>query len=181
MAATTEPVLRRLEDPATLEVSVLALHSEVHHGVNHVLELVGTSHLATLVHLADDHGVDVVLLAVVGDHPQGTLSALAVGVTIAVLTIVHALEAVDDEEERLSGVLGPEGIAFLQQCGNMRLLANRESGPQLKAFDHQLHLVEALLCSVEDHRGALTGQAVGHVKHHRGLTGTRLTGKEGHH
>ena len=73
MAAATEPVLRGLKDPAPLEVLVLCLYGEVHHGVDHVLELVAATHLAGLVDLADDDGIAEVLLAVISDHRQGAL------------------------------------------------------------------------------------------------------------
>ncbi len=74
MATATEPVLRGLEDSATFKVLVLRLYGEVHHGVNHVLKLVGTSHLSGLVYLSDDDSIAVVLLAVVSDHGQRPFS-----------------------------------------------------------------------------------------------------------
>ena len=49
----TEAVLFGLEDTTAFEVLVLLLYREVHHGIDHVLELVGTSHLTGLVHLVD--------------------------------------------------------------------------------------------------------------------------------
>ena len=49
VAATTEAVLFGLEDTTTFEVLVFLLDREVHHGVDHVLKLVRTSHLTSLV------------------------------------------------------------------------------------------------------------------------------------
>ena len=54
VATATEAVLFGLEDTTTFEVLVFLLDREVHHGVDHVLELVGTSHLTSLVDLVDD-------------------------------------------------------------------------------------------------------------------------------
>mgnify|MGYP000621915869 CR=1 FL=1 len=67
MATATEPVLRGLKDPAPLEVLVLYLYGEVHHGVHHVLELIGARHLTRLGHLANHDCAGVMLFAVVRD------------------------------------------------------------------------------------------------------------------
>ena len=98
--------------------------------------------------------------------------------TVVVLTIIHALEAVDDKEERLTGVLGPEGITLFKQCRYVGFLTNRESVTKLKAFNHQLHLEEAFLSSVEDYRSTLLREAISQAEHHRGLTRPGLTGEE---
>jgi len=180
VAAATEPVLRGLKDPAPLEVLVLCLYGEVHHGVNHVLKLVGTSHLSGLVHLSDDDGVAEVLLAVVSNHGQGTLSALAVGVTIGVLTIVEALKAINDEEEGLTRISLTKLISILQQCRNVGFLAGDEAIAEAKAFTDQLDLEEAFLCSVKNTYRTRLGELVSQGEHHGGLTRPGLTGEEGH-
>ena len=74
MATATEPVLRGLKNSATFKVLILRLYGEVHHGINHVLKLVSTSHLSRLVNLSDDDSVAVVLLTVVSDQGQSTFS-----------------------------------------------------------------------------------------------------------
>ena len=179
MATATEPVLRGLKDPAPLEVLVLYLYGEVHHGVNHVLKLVGTSHLTRLVDLTDDDSIAVVLLAVIGDHSQGTLSALAVNMTIGVLTIVEALEAVNDEEEGLTLVGLAKLVCVLQQCGNVGFLAGDEAVTEPKPLTNQLDLEEAFLSRVEQADRAGLGELVSQSQHHGGLTGTRFAGEEG--
>ena len=73
VAAAAESVLRGLKDPATLKVLVLTLHTEVHHSVHHVLELVASGSLTRLADLADNHCIAEVLLAVISDHTQGSL------------------------------------------------------------------------------------------------------------
>jgi len=180
VATATEPVLRGLKDSATLKVLVLYLYGEVHHGVNHVLKLVSTSHLSGLVHLSDDDSVAVVLLAVVSDHGQGTLSALAVGVTIGILTVIQTLEAIDDEEEGLLGVSLAKLVSVLQQRRNMVFLAGDEAIPKAEAFTYQLDLEEAFLSSVEEAYRARLGELISQGEHHGSLTRPRLTGEEGY-
>ena len=101
MTTPAEAILGGLENAAPSEIRVLLLNRKLHHGVDHVLKLVRTSHLAGLVHLTDDHCVAEVLLAVVSHEAEGTLSGSSVNRTVLVLTVVHALEAVDEKEERL--------------------------------------------------------------------------------
>lgn len=180
MATATEPVLRGLKNSATLKVLVLGLYGEVHHGVNHVLKLVGTSHLTRLVDLADDDSIAVVLLAVVCNHGQSTFSRLAVGVTIGVLTIVQTLEAIDDEEEGLLRVSLAKLVSVSQKRGDVVFLATDEAVTELEAFTDQLDLEEAFLSSVEEAYRARLGELVSQGEHHGGLTRPRLTGEEGH-
>ena len=101
MTTPAEAVLGGLKNSAPTKIGVLLLDRKLHHGVDHVLKLVRTSHLAGLVHLTDDHCVAEVLLAVVSHEAEGTLSRGSVNRTVLVLTVVHALEAIDEEEERL--------------------------------------------------------------------------------
>jgi len=74
MTASAEPILRCLQNSTTLKILVPSLNRELHHGINHMLELVGTGHLARLVDLANHDRIAEVLLAVIGDQGQGTLS-----------------------------------------------------------------------------------------------------------
>ena len=67
MPASTEAVLLRLEDTTTSEVLVFLFDREVHVRIDHVLELVGTSHLTGLVDLIDDKADCAGVLAEVGD------------------------------------------------------------------------------------------------------------------
>ena len=179
MTTTAEPVLGGLEDSATLEVLVLCFHAEVHHGIDHVLKLVGTSHLTRLVDLTDDNSVAVVLLAVVSNHSQGTFSRLAVDVTIGVLTIIEALKAVDNHEEWLTRVRLAKLVSVLEQGGNVVFLASDKAVPELESFANQLDLEEAFLCSVEEADRTRLGELVSQGQHHGGLTRTRLTREEG--
>jgi len=149
VTAATEPVLRGLQDAATFEVLVLFFYAKVHHGVDHVLELVGSSHLAGLVDLADDDRVAVVLLAVIGDEGQGALSRLAVGVTVAILAIVHALEAINNEEEGLAGIGLADLVAVGEERRDVVLLAGDEALLELQSFNNQLDLEEGFLSSIE--------------------------------
>ena len=180
MTAATEPVLRGLQDAATFEVLVLLFYAKVHHGVDHVLELVGTSHLAGLVDLADDDRVAVMLLAVISDEGQGPLSRLAVGVTVLVEPVVHALEAVNDQEEGLPGIGLAKLGSILQQCGNVSLLASDEALAELQAFDNQLDLEEGFLSSVEQCHPTGAGDGICQGQHHGSLTRARGTRKEGY-
>lgn len=152
MAAATEPVLRGLKDPAPLEVLVLCLYGEVHHGVDHVLELVAATHLTGLVDLANDNSIDEMLLAVISNHSQGAFRAPTIGVTILVEPVVQALETVNNQEEGLPGICLAELVCVLQQCGNMSFLAGNESVTELKPFADQLDLEEAFLSSIENDR-----------------------------
>ena len=67
VAATTEAVLLGFQDAAALEVFILLFDREVHHGIDHVLQLVRTGHLARLVDLVDDDADRTGFLAEVGD------------------------------------------------------------------------------------------------------------------
>ena len=68
MTTTTEAVLSSLENSATTKVRVLFLDRKGNHGIDHVLELVRARHLAFLVHLTDDNGIDELLFTVVSDE-----------------------------------------------------------------------------------------------------------------
>ena len=101
MTTPAEAILGGLENAAPSEIRVLLLNRKLHHGGDHVLELIRTGHLTGLVHLTDDHCVAEVLLAVVSHEAEGTLSGSSIDRAVLVLTVVHALEAIDEEEERL--------------------------------------------------------------------------------
>ena len=180
VATATEPVLRGLKNSATLKVLVLRLYGKVHHGIDHVLKLVSTSHLTRLVNLADDDSIAVVLLAVIGNHGQCTFSRLAVGVTITVLTIVKALEAIDNHEEWLTRIGLTKLVSVSQQRRHVVLLASDEAVTEAEAFTDQLDLEEAFLSSVKNTYRTRLGELVSQGKHHGSLTRARLTGEEGH-
>ena len=178
MATTTEPVLRSLEDSATFKVLVLRLNGKVHHGVNHMLKLVATGSLARLADLSDDDSIAEVFLAIISNHTQRSFGTLGVDVTIAVLTIIHALEAINNEEERLTRIGCPKGITLFEECRNVSFLTNLESTLKAKSFNNQLDLEEAFLSSVENDRRTRLGELISQGQHHRGLTRPGLTGEE---
>ena len=65
--AATEAVLLCFEDTTSFEVLVFFLYREVHVCIDHVLELVRTSHLTGLIDLIDDEADSACFLAEVGD------------------------------------------------------------------------------------------------------------------
>ena len=182
VTTTAEPVLGGLEDSATFKVLVLCFHAEVHHGIDHVLKLVGTSHLTRLVNLTDDDSIAVMLLAVVSNHCQAATILSSSTTTIGVLPIIQRLEAVHDEEEGLVLVtaLVTQSVAVLQESRDRSLLASMETVLEVKTLSNELHLVEAFLSSVEHHQGTVPGEAISHLQHHGSLTTTRSTSKESH-
>jgi len=178
VATATEPVLRGLEDSATFKVLVLCLYGEVHHGINHVLKLVSTSHLSRLVNLSDDDSVTVVFLAVVSNHSQCTFSTLAIGVTILVEAIIKTLKAVDNHEEWLTWISFAKLICILKKGRNVIFLTSDKAVTELKSFTNQLDLEEAFLSSIKNTYRTRLGELVSQGKHHGSLTRTRLTGEE---
>ena len=103
MATATEAVLLGLEDTTAFEVLVFFLYREVHVSIDHVLELVGTSHLARLIDLIDDKADSACVLAEVGDLLEASNRRVRRDFTGAVLAIVEALKRVDDEDELIGG------------------------------------------------------------------------------
>ena len=74
VTTSSEPVLCCLQDATTSKVLITLLDGQLHHGIHHVLELVGAGHLTRLVDLTNDYRVTEVFLAVVSHHGQATLS-----------------------------------------------------------------------------------------------------------
>ena len=99
MPAATEAVLLRLEDTTAFEVLVFLFDREVHVCIDHVLELVGTSHLTGLVDLIDDQADCASFLAEVGDLLEASNGRVGRDLTGLVHAIVEALKRVDDEDE----------------------------------------------------------------------------------
>ena len=180
MTATAEPVLGRLEHPATVKVGVFLFHTQSHHGVHHVLQFVCTSHLAVLVDLPDGDGVAEILFAVVGDCRQAAFGRLGIDATVCILPIIEALQAINDQEERpvFIAALLTELITVFQQRGNVSFLAGDETVTEAEAFSDQLHLEEALFGGVEQDNCARLGQAVCELEHHRGFTRSGCTGEQ---
>ena len=180
VTAAAESVLHRLKDATATKVLVLLLDGELHHRVDHVLKLLCAGHFATLVDLADDHRVDVVLLAVVSDEGQRALRAPGVNLPVVVVSVVHALERVHDEEEGLLAVLPRRAklIALLEKSGDVGLLSNREAAAQPKTLSDELDLEKRLLSSVEHHQPTLLGEPIGQVEHHGRLTRAGGTGEQ---
>ena len=90
---------------------------------------------------------------------------------ILVLTVVHTLETVDDEEERLLLVatLGSKLVTIFKQRRDVVLLAGDEPVSESESLSDQLDLEETLLSSVEEDHGPLLSQAICQLEHHRGL------------
>lgn len=175
---TTESVLDRLQNSTAAEVRVLLLDGEVKHGVDHVLELLGASHLAVLGHLANDDDIDVVLLAVVSQHAERALRRAAVRLAVCVVAVIHALERVDDQEERTTSVPGTDSVTRFEQRRDVRLLADAEAVAKAEALSDHFDLIETLLGRVEDHRRAGTSETVGQRQHHGRLAGARRTSEQ---
>ncbi len=177
---TAVAVLLDLEDPAAREVRVLHLNRQGDEGVDHVLERVGAHELAALGDLADHDRIDEVLLRIVGDLGEDTLRGLAVGGPAGVVTVVHALEGVDDDDEGSTGVLRPQLRALAEEGGHVDLVGGDEAPLQLEALRRHPELVEGLLAGVVDHDRAVAGQGVGQREHHRRLARTRAAREHGH-
>ncbi len=140
-----------------------------------MLELLATGHLAALVDLSDDDGVAEVLLAVGSDLRQraGGRAAVDVGAPVfaGVLAIIHALEAVDDEEEGLIliAALRPDLVTLLEEGGHVGLAAGVEAVVELQTLSDQLDLEETLFGRVEQGHATLLCDAVCDLEHHGGL------------
>jgi len=166
--APAESVLDHTEDSATLEVRVLLLDGEGHHGINHVLEGVATGELTGLANLSDDNSTAVVLLTVICNHSQCPTSRLGIDVAVGILAVIEGLKTINNQEERLVLVasLGTEGITVLQQCRNMTFLSGDEAVAKAQTLCNELDLVEALLRGVENRDGTVGREAVCELEHH---------------
>ena len=89
--ASTEPGLLGFQDAAALEVLVLLLDREVHHGIDHVLKLVRTGHFTGLVDLVDDDANGTGFLAEVGDVLEASNGRTRRDLTRGVSTVIEAL------------------------------------------------------------------------------------------
>jgi hypothetical protein len=109
-----------------------------------VSELVAAGEVARLGDLTDDDGVGVVLLAPVGHLLQRSLSSLTSDSTGAEVAVVHALERIDDQHERLVNVLrrSAELVGFLQEVGDIGLVANSKPLLEAQALADGLDLEE---------------------------------------
>ena len=68
MTTSPKPIFRCLKNSATLKVAVFLFNAQFHHGVNHMLKLIGTRHLSGFVDLSNDDSVTEILLTVIGNH-----------------------------------------------------------------------------------------------------------------
>ena len=129
MSSSTESVLGNLEESVVEELAFLIfINTEVTVSVHHVLELVGSSHLSSLGHLAYHDGDGVMLFAIVGDGLERTLRRRRrdpAGIEVAV---VHRLERVDDDEELLTRILLSNLVAVLKQGWDVIVLTADEAG-----------------------------------------------------
>ena len=91
VATATEAIFLCFEDTTSFEVLVFLFDREVHVRIDHVLELVGTSHLTGLVHLVDDDADRTGLFAEVGDVLEASNGRTRRDFTRAVSTVIEAL------------------------------------------------------------------------------------------
>ena len=103
VATATEAVLLSLEDTTSFEVLVFLFDREVHVRIDHVLELVGTSHFTGLVDLIDDQADCAGLLTEVSDLLEASNRRVARDLTALVHAVIEALKRVDDEDELVRG------------------------------------------------------------------------------
>ena len=149
MATATESVLLSLDDPTTLEVLILLFHRKVDVGVDHVLELVRSSHLPILGHLSDDENVHCVDLRVVSQHAHRSLRRCGGDATGLEVTVIHALQRVDDKEEWTIWMICTNPVAALEKSLDVVLVADHELVAQTESISSHLDLVDTLLSGVE--------------------------------
>ena len=99
MATATEAILLCFEDATAFEVLVFLFDGEVHVRIDHVLELVRSSHLTGLVDLVDDQSYRTGFLAEVSDLLEASTRRVARDLTALVHAVIEALKRVDDEDE----------------------------------------------------------------------------------
>ena len=68
MTASAKSIFGRLEYPAALKVPIFCLYVELHHGIDHMLKLICTGHLARLINLANNNCVAIILFTVISNH-----------------------------------------------------------------------------------------------------------------
>ena len=178
MTTPAEPVLLGFKDTAAKEVCFLLLNREVHVSVNHVLELVGTGHLALLVHLVDNDCHGSGLLAEVRDLFQTADGSIRRLVAVGVLAVIEALEGINDHDQAFLGIGLLELASTVNEISDERLVTTHKAGLELEALSSHSCLVQAFLCSIEETDVTLLGKRVGNSEHHRGLTGTRFASEE---
>ena len=103
MATATKAIFLSFEDTTAFEVLVLLFDREVHVSIDHVLELVGASHLTRLVDLVDDEADSACFLAEVSDLLEASNGRVRRDLTAFVHAIVEALKRVDDKDELIGG------------------------------------------------------------------------------
>ena len=91
VAAASEAVLLSLQDAAAFEVLVFLFDREVHHRIDHMLKLIGTSHLTSLIHLVDAHADCAGVLTEVSDLLQAADGSTGGDLTRGVLIVIQAL------------------------------------------------------------------------------------------
>ena len=120
-----------------------------------MLELLRASHVTRLIYLANDDGVAEVLLAVISHHTQRSSRrpTIDVGrpVLSSILAVVHTLEGIDDEEERLLLVaaLVTQCVTLLEKRRHVGLTTGVEAVLKVETLSNKLDLEEGFLSRVE--------------------------------
>ena len=127
VAATTEAVLLCLEDTTAFEVLVFLFDRKVHVSIDHVLELVRTSHLTGLVDLIDDQADCAGFLTEVGDLLEASNRRVGRDLTAFVHAIVEALKRVDDEDELVGGASFHHLACVVQDLGDVTRVTSAEA------------------------------------------------------
>ena len=127
MATATEAIFLCLEDTTSFEVLVFLFDREVHVCIDHVLELVRTSHLTGLVDLIDDQADCAGLLAEVGDLLEASNGRVRRDLTGLVHAIVEALKRVDDEDELIGGACFHHCASIVENLGDVSRVTSAEA------------------------------------------------------
>ena len=122
------------------------------------------------------------LLGVLRDQLKDSLRGLRVGGSVRVVSVIHALEGIQDEEEGLPLVLGrvPHLGAVVQEGGDVDLIGSHEVTQESESLRGHPELEERLLTRVEDHGRTVPGQSVREEEHGRGLSGASSAREESH-
>ena len=179
--ATTaaEAVLGDLELAEVHPLLVLPLNAEVHHAVDHVAQGVAPTELAAFGDVADDDRAGERLLRPTGDLLHAALGGGAGDPASLEVTVVHALERVNEQEALSTGTLPAELVGLAEELVDIGLAPDVEA-TETEAVDGPLDLEEAFLGRVVDDQVTCTGQSVGDREEGRRLAGTALTTEHRH-
>ncbi len=178
VTATTEAVLLSLEDAATQKVLLFLLDREVHVRVNHVLELIGTGHLALLVDLVDDHRNVAGLFTVVSDHLETADCSTRRLIAVRVFLVIKTLERVDDHDKAFARVLLANFFGAFKKLMDRCFVTADKAMLKFEALRSHSSLEERLFGSIEETDVTLLGKSISNSQHHGSLTSTRFAREE---